>query len=224
MVNRSVTWADWDEELLALELQELQDADIDLSLTGFDTGEIDKLLALDDEAAANAVLPVPESPVSRLGDLWLCGDHRVLCGDCTSPEVVGHLLGERKPRLMVTDPPYGIELDSDWRDSPRIERLLASGSQLHEAAHHRHTETTIWGDTRADWSEAFALVPSLEARITDRRGLVANSPQWCSYWTDRFGRLCRGEDIGAEKIPLTFVDFLVQADPAEWPSAGGNPA
>jgi hypothetical protein len=105
MVNRSVTWADWDEELLALELQELQDLDLDLSLTGFDPGEIDKLLLLDDEGQANETPPLPESPVSRPGDLWLLGPHRVFCGDATSAEAVARLLGERRPRLMVTDPP-----------------------------------------------------------------------------------------------------------------------
>jgi hypothetical protein len=79
MVNRSVTWADWEE-------------------------------------AANSAPPLPESPVSRLGDLWLLGPHRVLCGDATSAEAIAPLLGEREPRLMVTDPSYGIELDSEWRD------------------------------------------------------------------------------------------------------------
>src|SRR6202166_1600351 len=108
MVNRSVTWADWDDELLALELQELNAADFDLSLTGFDPKEIDDLLlSPDDDDQANAAPPLPENPVSRLGDLWLLGRHRVLCGDATSPEAVALLLGERKPFLMVTDPPYG---------------------------------------------------------------------------------------------------------------------
>ena len=117
MVNRSVTWADWDEELLALELQDIQESDFDLSLTGFNPGEIDKLLALDDEEKANATPPLPESAVSRTGrHLAPASAHRVLCGDATTPEAVGRLLGERKPRLMVTDPPYGIELDSEWRD------------------------------------------------------------------------------------------------------------
>jgi ParB-like chromosome segregation protein Spo0J len=86
MVNRSVSWAEWDEEALALELQEIQEADFDLSLTGFDPGEIDGLLALDDEERANATPPLPDSPVSRVGDLWLLGPHRVLCGDATSAE------------------------------------------------------------------------------------------------------------------------------------------
>lgn len=69
MVNRSVTWADWDEELLSLELQDLNGADFDLSLTGFDPGEVDGLLAIPDEERANAAPPLPENPVSRVGDL-----------------------------------------------------------------------------------------------------------------------------------------------------------
>ena len=104
MVNRSVTWAAWDEELLSLELQELNAEDFDLSLTGFDPGEIDGLLAIPDEERANAAPPLPENPVSRVGDLWVCGKHRVLCGDATSKETVARLLGDRKPLLMVTDP------------------------------------------------------------------------------------------------------------------------
>src|ERR1700694_1332653 len=91
MVNRSVSWADWDEELLALELQDIQKLDFDLSLPGFDPGEIDDLLALEDDEKANAAPPLPESPVSRLGDLWLLGQHRVLCGDATSPEAVAEM-------------------------------------------------------------------------------------------------------------------------------------
>ena len=108
MVNRSVTWADWDEELLSLELQELNAADFDLSFTGFNPGEIDALLAIPDEERANEAQPLPENPVSRVGDLWICGKHRVLCADALRAEDVARLLGDRKPLLMVTDPPYGI--------------------------------------------------------------------------------------------------------------------
>jgi len=181
MVNRSVAWADWDEELLSLELQELNEANFDLSLTGFNPGEIDGLLAIPDEEKANEVPPVPEVAVSRPADLWRCGDHRVLCGDSTNTADVARLLGERKPLLMVTDPPYGIELDSEWRDraglnggDPGRKRTASTRALAKEnsGAHaepsymkHRtegHTETTISGDTRADWSEAFELVPSLE--------------------------------------------------------------
>ena len=162
LVNRSATWADFDEELLALELQEIQELDFDLSLTGFDTHEIDVFLALDDEEKANAAPPLPESPVSRPGDLWLLGPHRVLCGDATSAESVARLLGERKPRLMVTDPPYGIELDSEWRDRAGLNGCGPAEPSYLKKRTAGHTETTISGDTRADWSEAFGLVSSLE--------------------------------------------------------------
>ena len=163
MVNRSVEWAAWDETALALELEEIQEMDFDLSLTGFDTHEIDTFLALDDEEKANAAPPLPTSPVCQPGDLWLLGSHRVLCGDATSAEAVARLLGERKPRLMVTDPPYGIELDSEWRDLAGLNGCGSAEPSYMKKRTRGHTETTISGDTRADWSEAFALVPSLQA-------------------------------------------------------------
>jgi DNA modification methylase len=160
MVNRSATWADWDEDLLALELLDLKTSDYDLALTGFDTKEIDDLI-LNEVTDEDAVPPVPTHPVSHAGDLWLCGDHRVVCGDAIDAKAVSRLLGECKPILMVTDPPYGIELDSEWRDRAGLNgRGPAEPSYMkHRTKGHR--ETTISGDTRADWSEAFALVPSL---------------------------------------------------------------
>jgi DNA modification methylase len=166
MVNRSVAWADWDEELLTLELQELNAAEFDLSLTGFDPKEIDDLLLASDDDQANTVPPVPDNPASRPGDLWVCGDgrsqHRVLCADATSAEAVALLLGERKPKLLVTDPPYGIELDSEWRDRAGLNGCGPAESSYMKHRTAGHTETTISGDTRADWSEAFEIVPSLQ--------------------------------------------------------------
>jgi len=158
MVNRSVTWADWNETALVLELQEIQESDFDLSLTGFDPGEIDGLLALEDEEKANAAPPLLEIPVSRRGDLWLLGPHRVLCGDATSAEAVARLLGDRKPRLMVTDPPYGIELDSEWRDRAGLNGCGPAEPSYMKKRTRGHTETTIFADTIADWSHAFELV------------------------------------------------------------------
>jgi hypothetical protein len=78
------------------------------------------------------------------------------------PEAVARLLGDRKPFLMITDPPYGIELDSEWRDGAGL-----NGCGLAEASYMKyrtegHTNTSISSDTRADWSEAFELVPSLQ--------------------------------------------------------------
>ncbi len=161
MVNRSATWADWDEELLAVELLDLKNLDFDLALTGFDTREIDELI-LNEALAEDDVPPTPETAVTRAGDLWLCGSHRVLCGDATKPENVSRLLADRKPLLMVTDPPYGIELDSEWRDRAGLNGCGPAEPSYLKRRTKGHLETSISGDTRADWSEAFALVPSLE--------------------------------------------------------------
>jgi DNA modification methylase len=161
MVNRSATWADWDEDLLAVELMDLQTSNYDLALTGFDTKEIDAL-TLNDAPEEDALPPVPINPVSGTGDLWVCGPHRVLCGDATDPEAVLRLLGERKPILLVSDPPYGVELNNEWRDRVGLNKHRPAEANNSRRRTKGHQETTIAGDTRADWSEAFALVPSLE--------------------------------------------------------------
>jgi DNA modification methylase len=161
MVNRSATWADWDDELLTLELRDLQEMDFNLALTGFDTKQLDDLL-LDAIPVEDDLPPVPEQPVTRAGDLWLLGPHRVLCGDATDPETVSQLLGDSKPLVMVTDPPYGIELDSEWRDKAGLNGCGAAEPSYLKHRTEGHRETSISGDTRADWSQAFELVPSLE--------------------------------------------------------------
>src|SRR5438876_9067942 len=85
MVNRSVTWADWDEEMLALELQEIQEADFDLSLTGFEDEELARLIDTQDNREGltdeDAVPDLPQTPVSVIGDLWILGGHKLLIGD-----------------------------------------------------------------------------------------------------------------------------------------------
>jgi DNA modification methylase len=163
MVNRSVTWAEWDEDLLSLELLELKGLDFDLGLTGFDGRELDALLR-DPKADEDAdqVPPLPEVAVTQPGDLWLLGPHRVLCGDSTNEQAVGRLLGAHKPTLMVTDPPYGIELDSEWRDRAGLNGYGPAEASYMKSRTKGHTNTSISSDTRADWSDAFALVPSLQ--------------------------------------------------------------
>jgi ParB-like chromosome segregation protein Spo0J len=103
MDNRSHEEADWDLELLGPELEELKGLDFDLELTGFDERELEDLLADPDlDERANQVPDVPENAVTVPGDLWLCGPHRILCGDATSPEAVAGVAqtvldGDRPP-------------------------------------------------------------------------------------------------------------------------------
>ena len=161
MVNRSVNWAEWDLEALALEFGQLKALDFDLSLTGFDPREIDAF-TLTPDAAEDELPLIPEVATSRTGDLWLCGPHRVLCGDTTQRESVALALGTHKPFLMVTDPPYGVELDMEWRDRAGHNEMGPAAKSYMKKRIEGHTATTISGDTKADWSDAFALVSTLE--------------------------------------------------------------
>src|SRR5271168_2612285 len=107
MVNRSVGWADWNEELLALELQDIQAMDFDLSLTGFEDDELAQLLAAQDAMDGltdeDSIPELPQKPTSVTGDLWLLGGHRLLVGDATDRADVAKLVAGDSADLIFTD-------------------------------------------------------------------------------------------------------------------------
>lgn len=109
--NKLALNAGWDDEMLAVELTDLKDMGFDLDLTGFSTDEIEALLAptgtegLTDE---DAVPEVPVDPVTKLGDVWLLGKHRLMCGDSTSIDAVEKLMDGQKADMVFTDPPYAL--------------------------------------------------------------------------------------------------------------------
>jgi DNA modification methylase len=151
MDNRSAQNAEWDEDLLGLELGDLVEAEFDLGLTGFTEEELSALmngLAEDEtgpQEGEDEIPDTPEDPVSRPGDLWILGNHRLLCGDSTVATDVERLLDGVKPLLMVTDPPYGVEYDPAWRNQAGAAKTRRTGKVLN--------------DDRADWREAWALFP-----------------------------------------------------------------
>lgn len=120
--NRLAENAGWDEELLALELAELRDAEFDLDLLGFSDEEIDELLGAGEDAGLTdedaAPEPEPE-PVSKRGDVWMCGSHRVICGDATSADDYAALLGDELIDMAFTDPPYNVDYGNNPRDKIR---------------------------------------------------------------------------------------------------------
>lgn len=154
LANRSAAWAEWDDELLALELQDLQGLGYDLALTGFDGGELKNLL--DDGPATgltdeDAVPEAPAGPVTKPGDLILLGPHRLMCGDATVATDVARLLDGARPHLMVTDPPYGVDYDPSWRNDAGVSKTARTGK--------------VANDDRADWREAWALFPGDTAYV-----------------------------------------------------------
>ena len=113
--NRMALDAGWDDEILSIEMEELQNAGFDLDLTGFDEKEISDLFAVDEEVQQDDfdVDAELEKPcLSQSGDIWHIGRHTVICGDSTLPETYTALLGDTKVNLVCTDPPYLVKLES----------------------------------------------------------------------------------------------------------------
>lgn len=133
--NKLALNAGWDEEMLSLELKDLQDMDFDLGLTGFDDDELGDFLNMGDEKTGltddDAVPEPPETPSTRLGDIWILGDHRLMCGDSTSVDAVDQLMDEQKADMVFTDPPYGIEYQSNMRTkTPKFDVLKNDDIEL----------------------------------------------------------------------------------------------
>lgn len=155
--NRLALDAGWDEELLRLEFDELEDMGFDLELTGFTMDEIN---ALDPEQVEgltdeDAVPEAPEDPVTVLGDVWLCGSHRVMCGDSTSIEAVDKLMDGRKADFCFTSPPYGQQ---------------------------REYKKAI-DDWDAMMNGVYAALPVKDgAQVLVNLGLIHSNKEWQPYW------------------------------------------
>ena len=114
--NRLELDAAWDEELLRLELESLKGMDFDISLVGFDELELDDFLSIDTDAVEDDfdVEAELEKPcVAKAGDIWALGRHKVICGDSTKPETYRALLGDAKANLVISDPPYFVNLENE---------------------------------------------------------------------------------------------------------------
>jgi DNA modification methylase len=110
--NKLSELAEWNMELLPIELGQLQSADFDLGLIGFDQDELAKIMGTEEKEGKCDRDDVPESPtepITQLGDLWILGDHKLLCGDSTDPSCVQRLMGNEKAKLVATDPPYLVD-------------------------------------------------------------------------------------------------------------------
>ena len=139
--NKLALNAGWDENMLSLELQELQALDYDLSLTGFMGDEIDQLLADLDATPEGATdedetPPVQAEAITKPGDVWLLGKHRIMCGDSTDADAVDVLMEGKKADAVLTDPPYGQNQDGVPGDEPENLSsvvMVAASLPVHDA-------------------------------------------------------------------------------------------
>jgi DNA modification methylase len=173
---------DWEQLANEWDGEQLQEWGLDLPVDfNADTNE-----GLTDP---DEVPEVPETPITVLGDAWVMGKHRIVCGDSTEADTVAKCLNGVKPHLMVTDPPYGVEYDPQWRADVGVNK-------------NKEKMGVVKNDDRADWTEAWALFPGDVAYVWHdalQAGTVANSLQACGFdmrsqiiWSkDRFA-LSRG--------------------------------
>ena len=161
--NKLTLNSDWDLERLAIELGDLRASDFDVSLIGFDDSEIEALLKNGGGLTDPDEVPeAPAIPVSEPGDVWLLGKHRLVCGDCTDPLVVDKALAGVKPHLMVTDQPYGVNYDANWRneaarDGATKNRPRGAIGKMGNRGIGAGAIGKVSNDDRADWREAWKL-------------------------------------------------------------------
>ena len=176
--NKLALNAGWDTEALTAELRRLQELDFNLDLIGFDSDELAQLLepeqveGLTDE---DDVPDVPKTPVTVEGDIWVLGNHRLMCGDSTSIDAVDKLMDGVKANAVVTDPPYGIGIDG--------QKKSVSKNPKHNRKHH---EKKGWDEQRPD-SSIFNYIVSLNVPAVIWGGnyfadLLPASRGWI-YWS-----------------------------------------
>ncbi len=185
--NKLALNAGWDQELLAIELQALVDLDFDLELTGFSLAEIDFVLDGADESEVredskpeDSIPRLPAAAVSRRGDLWHCGRHRVLCGDARDPADYAALLDGDPVDLIFTDPPYNVPIDGHVSGLGRI----------------RHREFAMGAGEMSEAAFTAFLTETLGAAAeTCRDGAIAFV---CMDWRHMGGLLAAGRQVFSE--------------------------
>ena len=171
--NQLALNAGWDMDLLKVEIQELDGLDFDLDLIGFDDKTLAGLLndPTEGETDPDDTPEPPADPVSVLGDVWILGKHRIICGSSTDAHTVEKVLNGVKPHLMVTDPPYGVEYDPEWRERAGLNGPKAAKGK-------------VLNDDNADWREAWALFPGDVAYVWHAglyAGVVGDSLLSCGF-------------------------------------------
>ncbi len=148
--NKSAELAEWNMELLPLEMAELQGAGIDWSSLGFDADDLAKLLdpgVSEGLTDPDSIPEPPDEPITKRGDLWILGEHRLLCGDSARPEDVDRLLDGQPIHLVNTDPPYNVRVE------PRSNNAIAAGNSSFTASkkkrtHHQSFDVARQGEKR----------------------------------------------------------------------------
>ncbi|HIF9075727.1 TPA: site-specific DNA-methyltransferase [Photobacterium damselae] len=155
--NQLALNAGWDEDMLKTEIESLNELDFDNSLLGFNDDFLNDLLFDEEKDGLTPDDLVPDEPlvaVSKIGDVWLLGPHRLMCGSSTDKSDVEILLNGQHPNTMITDPPYGVDYDASWRAEAKK-----------TAKTDREKVGTLKNDNNADWTDAYKYFPGSVAYV-----------------------------------------------------------
>lgn len=182
--NRVAQEAEWDNDLLALELADLQASDFDLAATGFDAGELDALLnpngGILDDADPDDVPEPPADPITKPGDLILLGRHRLLCGDSTDAGAWETLMHGEQADAVWTDPPYGVSYVGKTKDALTIENDALDEGNLEDFL--RSVFALAWTHCREGAPWYVAAPPGPLQRVFDNLLCELQVRRQCLVW------------------------------------------
>jgi DNA modification methylase len=151
IADNRVAESEWDMDLLKDEFIDLKSLNFDLSLTGFDLSEVNSFVRNnEDDDDVNKLLSSESKYEVNIGDVYVLGNHRLMCGDSTNKEHVSKLMNGAVMNLMVTDPPYGVNYDPKWRDEADKKDVLGNRYPTRALG-------KVMNDNRIDWSAAYDL-------------------------------------------------------------------
>jgi DNA modification methylase len=212
--NRIAELAERDNALLKDLLQELDTGEIDMDITGYTEKALEELMVQehqdgedDAEPQVDRAAELAEEWGVKAGDLWLIGEHRLLCGDSTKAEDVARLLGDAKPVLMVTDPPYGVEYDPSWRAEAGVNKNKGKMGK-------------VSNDNIADWSPSWRLFPG-DAAYVYHAGVMSSTVQSS---LEVCGFKIRAQIVWAkDRMALSRGDYHWQHEPCWYAVRDGRP-
>lgn len=147
--NKLALNAGWDYDILRTQFEYLMGLDYNLELTGFGIEELCDILPQDLPevfCGDDEVPEIPSEPITKPGDVWVLGNHRLLCGSSTVQTDVDKLMNGQQPNTMITDPPYGVKYEADWRAKAKGSKKTA-----------REENSNLHNDDEADWFDSYVL-------------------------------------------------------------------
>lgn len=222
--NKLALDAGWDDELLKIELEDLKLDGFDLDTIGFSENDLTEILGEEVDGTEEEEIPEPqENPVTKTGDVWILGSHRVMCGDSTSAEDVNSLVQDEKADFIHADPPYGMGKVSEGVENDNLyrEKLVAfnlSWLRIWRPHSIEKINIAIWGNAEELWRLWYSGLNTLEKYISISNEIVWNKPNPAGRNYEECTRLVSSERCLLVQTGMRFANSNINSCdfPEEW--------